>query len=61
MRRINTGGAVILLFCMVLLGGCPAGNETAAESAAEMPADTSGTVTLELVEADSESTGNGGF
>lgn len=34
MRRIDTGGAVILLFCMVLLGGCAAGNETAAESAA---------------------------
>lgn len=34
MRRICIEGGVILLSCIVLLGGCAAGNETAEESAA---------------------------
>lgn len=34
MRWIYTGGVAALLFCMALSGGCAAGNETAAESAA---------------------------
>lgn len=34
MRWIYTGGVVILLFCMALLGGCADGNETAAKSTA---------------------------
>lgn len=34
MRWIYIGGGVILLFCISLLGGCAAGNETAEESAA---------------------------
>lgn len=54
MRWIYTGGVVILLLCMALLGGCVAGNETATEAAAPQSMQPSQSEEMDITPPDIE-------